>query len=202
MPADAPGAVPQYAPVAFIRHERVAAADRLLLGFGASVLARVQGATPAVGVVVHGRQFRVSRVKLERRSVRAVPPSKRSGRSGGGGLARPLLNRHCPECEFRKRCRAAAVEKDDLSLISGLSPKEIAQQNKKGIFTVTQYSYTFRPGRLQKGRRAKGKVMTTRSRPWPFGKGPSTSPKRQQVPAGKVAVFLDVEGLPTRTATT
>jgi len=35
-----------------------------------------------------------------------------------------VLNRHCGECEFQTRCRQKAVEKDDLSLLSGMSEKE------------------------------------------------------------------------------
>ena len=68
-----------------------------------------------------------------------------------------ILNRHCPECEYRDRCRADAEARDDLSLLQGLSPFDIEHQNKKGIFTVTQLSHTFRPGRFrmrtQKGSR-------------------------------------------------
>jgi predicted RecB family nuclease len=42
------------------------------------------------------------------------------------------------------------VEADDLSLLSGLRPNELAAAQKKGIFTVTQFSYTFRPSRRGK----------------------------------------------------
>ena len=58
-----------------------------------------------------------------------------------------ILNKHCPECEFRSRCRPLAVEKDDLSLLSHFSGKERKRHNDNGIFTVTQLSYTFRPRR-------------------------------------------------------
>lgn len=43
-----------------------------------------------------------------------------------------------------------AIEADDLSLLSGITAKERAQHHKKGIFTVTQLSYTFRPRRKRK----------------------------------------------------
>jgi len=61
-----------------------------------------------------------------------------------------LLNRHCPECEYRERCRAKGAERDDLSLLSGLTEKEQARLNQKGIFTVNQLSHTFRPRRRAK----------------------------------------------------
>ena len=40
-----------------------------------------------------------------------------------------------------------AIEKDDLSLLVNMPEKERARLNSKGIFTVTQLSYTFRPRR-------------------------------------------------------
>ena len=66
-----------------------------------------------------------------------------------------VLNRHCAECEFQTRCRQKAIEKDDLSLLSGMTEKERKKFNSKGIFTVTQLSYTFRPRRRPKRLAAK-----------------------------------------------
>ena len=43
-----------------------------------------------------------------------------------------------------------AIEKDDLSLLAGLPDKEKAKLNSRGIFSVTQLSYTFRPRRRSK----------------------------------------------------
>ena len=56
-----------------------------------------------------------------------------------------FLNAHCNVCEFRERCRKEAVERENLSLLTGLQPKEIEAWNERGIFTVTQLAHTFRP---------------------------------------------------------
>jgi len=66
-----------------------------------------------------------------------------------------VLNRHCAECEFQARCRKIAIDKDDLSLLAGMSAKERQKLRSKGIFTVTQLSYTFRPRRRPKRLRDK-----------------------------------------------
>jgi predicted RecB family nuclease len=58
-----------------------------------------------------------------------------------------VLNRHCVQCEFQACCRKLATENDELSLLSGMSDKERKRLHGKGIFTVTQLSYTFRPRR-------------------------------------------------------
>ena len=56
-----------------------------------------------------------------------------------------LLNAHCNVCEFRDRCRKDAIERENLSLLTGLQPREIEAWNERGIFTVTQLAHTFRP---------------------------------------------------------
>jgi hypothetical protein len=58
-----------------------------------------------------------------------------------------VLNNHCPECEFRDRCRRNGIDKNDLSLLANLTERERSHFNRKGIFTVHQLSSTFRPRR-------------------------------------------------------
>ena len=55
-----------------------------------------------------------------------------------------MLNKHCQVCEFRDCCRLQAEDADDLSLLSGMGEKELRKNNRKGIFTLTQLSCTFR----------------------------------------------------------
>jgi hypothetical protein len=108
------------------------------------------------------------------------------------------LNRHCGECEFRNGCRQKALEKDDLSLLGGMTEKERKRLQKKGIFTVTQLSYTFRPKRPRKrstSRQEKHhpalKALAIRERKTHIVGTPEL--KLEGTP-----VYLDVEGLPDR----
>lgn len=108
------------------------------------------------------------------------------------------LNRHCAECEFRDRCRKLAFEKDDLSLLAGMSAKERQKLRSKGIFTVTQLSYTFRPRRRPKRLRNKRekyhhaiKALAIREKKIHIVGSPEL--KIEGTP-----VYLDVEGLPDR----
>ncbi|MDD5140596.1 MAG: TM0106 family RecB-like putative nuclease [Verrucomicrobiales bacterium] len=109
-----------------------------------------------------------------------------------------VLNRHCAECEFQARCRKIAIEKDDLSLLAGMSAKERQKLRSKGIFTVTQLSYTFRPRRRPKRRRDKRekyhhalKALAIREQKIHI----VGSPELELV---GTPVCLDVEGLPDR----
>ena len=187
-----------YTPVLLAPRRGVEADDRMRLAFGAAVLARVQGSQPDTGRIVHGPQFKSSRVSLPvlrgpvRESVRQIRALQDSS------TPPPLLlNRHCPECEFRKSCRATAVEKDDLSLLRGLSAKEIGVLHGRGIFTVTQFSHTFRPSRLKRVKETGGRrehalqALAVREKKVYIA-------RRPRLPDGKVRAYLDVEGLPDR----
>ena len=44
-----------------------------------------------------------------------------------------ILNDHCQICEFRERCRAQAVQEDNLSLLRGLGEKEVKATTGRGF---------------------------------------------------------------------
>ncbi len=62
-----------------------------------------------------------------------------------------ILNDHCPICPFRKACLDQAEKEDNLSLLDRMTPKVMRKYHKKGIFTVNQLSYLFKPRRQRKG---------------------------------------------------
>jgi len=57
------------------------------------------------------------------------------------------LNRHCDACEFRQRCREEAQQRDDISLLSALSAREVTHWKNKGVLTSIQLAHTFQPRR-------------------------------------------------------
>ena len=61
-----------------------------------------------------------------------------------------ILNKHCAVCQFREQCKAKALQEDNLSLLDRITPKVIRQYEKKGIFTVKQLSFLFKPRKRKK----------------------------------------------------
>jgi predicted RecB family nuclease len=189
------GNAPRYSPVAFVRPNRVTLADRVRLTFAAGVLGRVQGTRPPIGRIVHGPKFTPLKLDLAPLARRA-----RMAAAAAKALAEHpppiVLNRHCPECEYRDSCRADAEARDDLSLLQGLSPFDIEHQNKKGIFTVTQLSHTFRPGRFrmlsQKGSRRHDPALQALA----VREDTVYVARPPDLQAAATEVYLDVEGLP------
>jgi predicted RecB family nuclease len=64
-----------------------------------------------------------------------------------------LLNDHCPICLFRKSCFQQAEKDDSLTLLDRMTPKAMRKYHERGIFTINQLPFLFRPRRQRKKRR-------------------------------------------------
>ena len=107
-----------------------------------------------------------------------------------------ILNAHCQICEFRRRCHEQAVQEDNLSLLRGMGEKEIKRYARKGIFTVMQLSYTFRPRRRPKWARAAPRPHSFALQAFALRENKvyiNGTPELKHTP---VRVYLDIEGLP------
>jgi predicted RecB family nuclease len=199
IPSAGRGQPAQFVPIRFIYHNKLTKDDKLLLAFEALVLSETLGRAVNLGKIIHGDDRATLKVKTP---ALAGEVRKRLGKITAllASAAPPdlVLNRHCAECEFQARCRKLAVEKDDLSLLAGMSAKERQKLRSKGIFTVTQLSYTFRPRRRPRRQRDKRekyhhslKALAIREQKIHIVGSPEL--KLEGTP-----VYLDVEGLPDR----
>lgn len=101
---------------------------------------------------------------------------------------------HCQVCEFHPICSEKLTERDDLSLLGNLKPKEIEQKNNRGIFSVKQLSYTFRPKKNPYRRRKflpELKALAIREQKVFIQKLPDLEKKQTEI-------FFDIEGIPDR----
>jgi len=189
----------RYNPVRFVRNEKVSRFDKLMLAFDALALYQHSSNPLGSGKLIYGAQYNIVTVPLAklfenvRRSVIELKKQQKSR------VAPPLvLNKHCPECEFRARCRQIAVENDDLSLLANMTVKERQKLNDKGIFSVTQLSYTFRARRRRafKGSRAFKHEPALKALAIRKGRIHVVGTPTFNTPKG--TVYLDVEGVPDR----
>lgn len=107
-----------------------------------------------------------------------------------------ILNKHCPCCQFQVNCRKKAEQDDDLSLLTSMTPKSWQKYHKRGIFTVKQLSYLYRPKR----RRRNKKKTFSRHKPELQALAIRTGKiYLQDTPIllrHEVEIFLDIEGIP------
>ena len=90
------------------------------------------------------------------------------------------------------------VEKDDLSLLAGMTEKERKKLNGKGIFTVTQLSYTFRPRRRPKRFVSKIEKYHQALKALAIRERKVHVVGKPELNIEGTPVYLDVEGLPER----
>jgi predicted RecB family nuclease len=186
-------------PVRFAMDNKVDYGTKLLLTLDALTLSEMLGESVSRGRIVHGDNCASLNV--------SIPPLAAKLREHLGKmttlLADPsppdlVLNRHCIECEFTARCREKATETDDLSLLSGMTEKERKKLHKKGIFTATQLSYTFRPRRRRKGLSGRPGKYQHSLRALAIRENKIHIVGSPELKIAGTPVYVDVEGVPDR----
>jgi predicted RecB family nuclease len=199
VPAENRDRAPQFIPYRFEFANKLTKEHKLLLAFDSLLLSEAVGREISLGKIVHGDSHSTLKVKTlafaseVRKRIKDI-----TALLAGKSPPDLVLNRHCGQCEFQTRCRILAREKDELSLLIGISEKDRKRLHGKGIFTVTQLSYTFRPRRRHRESRGKQEKHHHSLRALAIRENKIhvvgiPNPKLEGTP-----VFLDVEGLPDR----
>jgi predicted RecB family nuclease len=186
-----------FIPIRFIFTNKLHKDAKLLLAFDAFVLSNMLGCEVGLGKIIHGDDRATVRVNTGAMLSEVRKLTEKVGvLLSSNSPPELILNRHCPECEFQNQCRQKAVEKDELSLLSGITDTERQSHRSKGIFTVTQLSYTFRPRRAPK--RAKNPATPHHFALQALAIRENTvyihgTPR---FPKSETQIYLDIEGLP------
>jgi predicted RecB family nuclease len=193
------GKLSTFIPIRFFASNHISSSERMTLALDALALTEMIGRLVKFGKIIHGDEHSIMKIKtaalfgqlrhhsdaIETLTHQKTPP-------------RVTLIRHCAECQFRTLCRQVAIEKDDLTLLSNMNAKERQKLNEKGIFTVTQLSYTFRPRRKSIKRADKPEKFSQALRALSLRENKIYVSGRAAFEFDGTPVFLDVEGLPDR----
>jgi predicted RecB family nuclease len=193
------GSLTQFVPYCFRFANKLSKNDKMSLAFDAVVLAETIGCEVSIGKIMHGDSNHTLKVNLSSLASEVqnrIP--KVSALLADDSPPDLVLNRHCSQCEFQARCRKQATEKDDLSLLSGMSDKDRRKLHDKGIFTITQLSYTFRPRRRNRKLRDKKEKFHHSLRALAIREKKIHAVDLPNQMLDGVPVYLDVEGLPDR----
>lgn len=190
-----------YEPITFVGTQTVTKEQRLQVMFAGYVLAQIQKKQPVTGRIIR-MDNRSTKVKLADSGKTLIPflePLREWVNDASPEAPPVILNKHCSLCQFRNGCRAKAEQEDNLSLLDRVTPRVIRRYEKKGIFTVRQLSYLFKPRKRKKRARNPPKpihkidlqALAIRSQKIFLQELPELS--RQPV-----ELFLDLEGVPDR----
>ncbi|MBN1579974.1 MAG: IS66 family transposase [Anaerolineae bacterium] len=188
-----------YEPTTFVGTHRISKDQKLELFFAACAVEQIQGTLPAVGRIV-GMGPKSHRVKLENSGKTLAPlleDLQEWTQAASPELPPLILNKHCPYCQFRLLCRAQAEKEDNLSLLDRVMAKVIRRYEKKGIFTVKQLSYLYKPRRRKK--RPKNPLPAVHKpelQALAIRTGKIYLQDLPELDRKPVELFLDIEGVP------
>jgi predicted RecB family nuclease len=199
-----------FVPISLTPWDKPDASNDLLVCFGALALSQVTGNLAEVGTLIYGEEHRRKTVKIVAHVARTQQTIDAIESTCHRRKPPPLvLNRHCAVCDFQARCRHLAIERDDLSLLSAMTSKERAKSNAKGVFTITQLSYGYRPRRRRRTRPDAESSKKSNNRAPPVindHKRKALAVKKKQIHVvgapsltfNGTPTLLDVEGMPDR----
>jgi predicted RecB family nuclease len=185
-------------PLFFHRYEGVSKKEKLLLAFRAALVAKATGIVPTHGQIIYGQNFTSTTIPLSSFIAKVERMILRVNELATQVDPALFLCPHCEICEFRTTCRSRAVEEDSMSLLQGMGRAHIEEQNRKGIFTLHQYSHTFRPRRPPKWAKkpSKPRYFALQARALRDNKVYiNGSPA---LPVAGTSIYLDIEGIPGR----
>jgi predicted RecB family nuclease len=188
-----------YMPIRCVPREKITTQDKLLLAFDALVLWTVSDEAPRFGKIIHGRKQATAKVELAGWLDMAQTVVSQIAAQQANPTPPPfILNTHCAACEFKARCRQTAFEKDELSLLANMTAKERKQQHSKGIFSITQLSYTFRARRKPKRFASKPDKYSHALRALALRERKIHIAGKPELKLKGNPVYMDVEGVPDR----
>lgn len=162
------------------------------------VLGKLQKKLPSIGNIVTS-DGKIHKIKLEKgyRKVNGLLKTLEEWVENKPSNPPPLIiNKHCQSCQFRNSCKVQAEKENNLSLLDRITPKAIAKYNKRGIFTIYQLSYLYKPRKRQEKAQ---KIVVKHSLEL---QALAIREKRiylqalPNIPSTATKIFLDIEGIP------
>ena len=189
-----------YEPVIFTTSHAIRHEDKVELCFAGYVLSKIQDKPPPKGKVIllDGSETTVRLLDGIDRILPAITVLK------GWGQSRPeppavILNKHCPYCEFQHACKPIAEKEDNISLLGRIGDKELRRYGKKGIFTIKQLSFLYRPKRQHKRSKARPVAHNYELQALALRTGNIyLHGEPVVIPHGGTEIYLDIEALPDR----
>ena len=106
------------------------------------------------------------------------------------------LGKKCAYCQYFLSCKDVAEKNDDLSQLDRLTPKLIKRYHEKGIFTLKQLSFQFKPRRTRKRKPRENELYKPELQALAIRTGNILIHDIPKLSESSHRIFLDIEGLP------
>ncbi|MBD2248168.1 IS66 family transposase [Nostoc sp. FACHB-888] len=188
-----------YEPTIFIGTHTLTSKDKLVLMFIGHVLTKIQGNPPEMGCIVNldGKSHRFKLRETYKALIPLLEPLQEWLNQPSLEEPPVILNKHCPVCQFRVQCQEKAIREDNLSLLDRVTPKIIRHYEKKGIFTIKQLSYLFKPRKRNKrARKPPAITHNIELQALAIRTGKIYLQELPILTRQEIELYLDIEGLP------
>jgi predicted RecB family nuclease len=190
-----------YEPTIFVGTHQIDGDQKLELIFVGYVLGQIQGQPPTLGKIISA-DLKFHTVSLDN-SYKILTPILQNLREliqADSAEPPPLvLNKHCSYCQFQHLCQTQAEKDDNLSLLSHATAKVLKHYEKKGIFTVKQLSYLYKPRRRNKRvKKAPLRLHKLELQALAIRTNKIYLHELPQLSRKPIELFLDIEGIPDR----
>lgn len=189
-----------YEPLIFTNSNAVRQEDRLEITFAGYVLSKIYGTPPLKGRVVQINSAETNVRLLD--STKHILPVISILEGWVHSRQEPpttILNKHCPYCEFQHVCRPIAEKEDSISQLARIGEKELRRYEKKGIFTIKQLSYLYRPKKPNKRLKFRAATHKYELQALALRSGNIyIHGELVEIPHADTEIFFDVEALPDR----
>ncbi len=187
-----------YVPTLVVGTHKIYKEQKLELAFIGYVLSKLQKKKSDTGILV-GWGDKSHTIKLEpfyKEVEQAIRKLKTWTSSQQTEEISIILNKYCHYCQFRQGCVSKAKEQDNLSLLNRISESEINALKKRGIFTVNQYSYTYRPRKRRKDKENQSPKYYHSLQALAIRENKIYIAEKAEIRHTTTQMFLDVEGIP------
>jgi predicted RecB family nuclease len=172
--------------------------EKLRLAFTGYVIGKMDQQRPRHGVIVPygGRPRRIALAGLYP-AVEAIVKALREWETLSlSDVPALVLNQHCQTCPFHTACLREAKQHDNLTLLERMTAKAVEKYRKRGILTVSQLSYAYRPRRHRKKHAASLHSFSLELQALAIRTERIYLHEPPSIPKGNVQLFIDIEGLP------
>ena len=182
-------------PILVSSKEKISKIEKLSITLKCLILSKTCGIEYEFGKIIYGSELKTVNFKIEPFLTEAKKALNELHKISKGEF-QPLIfhKSHCKICEFQEACKKELVETDSLGLLHRMGEKDIKRCNNKGIFTVKQLSYTFRPRRRSKRVKTKQHLYYHSLQALAIREQKTYLYDKMSLPDAKTKVFIDMEG--------
>ena len=186
-----------YEPILFTTDTAIKPHDRIRAALCDTILNGIQAASTgkSTAILIDGS---VQRVAISREACNTIVEDLRHWIATRPDTPPAAFNKHCPFCAFEHGCVEHEKKADSLALLSKMPIKIQKKYEAKGIFTIKQLSYLYKPRRRK--RKSKQPALTHKYelQALALKSGTIYTDDLAIPPRETVELYLDIESLPER----